>query len=110
MATTVFNREGAGDRYLVHAYVGDGEVHRTDEMGTVTFTWLFQHRPKDCHFVVASQWDVRRHDRKYIVWDLYKTRMNRWTKHIQTPKPRLIHTDLDAAIMAAVMLGNDGAS
>lgn len=101
--TTVPLDTGRGDRYRIYAYVGHGSVRRATLLGSVSFTWIFQNRPKDCRYAVAGQWMVDRHAERFVVWDLYKVMVSP-IADVHAPRPRLIHDDLDAAIMATAML------
>lgn len=95
------------EQYRLHAYVcGAACIQRFDMPGTVSFTWIYQRRPKDCRYAVAGAWssDKRRED--VIVWDLFTV----WKQpdgSLVTPVPFGKHSDVDAAIMATAMLYED---
>lgn len=95
----------ATSRYLAHAYVCDAScVKRLPGIGSVSFSWVYQHRPKACRYAVVSQWDVVKHADQFIVWDLFEALRRLPSGELLPPKPRLVHDDLDAAIMATAML------
>lgn len=98
------------DRYQLHAYVASGKVIRRTPSSTATFTQVYQLRLSDYRYAVVSQWDCAEHSWRYLVWDLFNVKkwVGDYGETLITPAPRLTHTDLDAAIMATVMLYNDG--
>jgi hypothetical protein len=92
----------------LHAYVcGNACVQPVDNMGTVTFTWLFLHRPADCRYAIVSQWDVKAHADKVLVFDLYETQENIKSGRLVTPAPVRVCDSIDAAIMATTLLYED---
>lgn len=99
-----------GDRFRLLAYVCGADCVRRATEGrepAVTFTWIFQNRPKDCRYAVTSQWDIARHEHRYFVFDLFDVMVGP-DSDVQAPRPRFTHSDLEAAIMATVLLYNDG--
>jgi hypothetical protein len=86
-----------GQTYRCHAYVcSNACVQMVDNMGTVTFTWLFLHRPIDCRYAVVSTWDEQ-----VLVFDLFETQENLRNTALIPPDPTWVGGDVDAAIMAA---------
>ncbi|WP_309646038.1 hypothetical protein [Phenylobacterium sp.] len=100
-----FANTGTNGRYQLHAYVcGVDCVRRYDNLGTVTFTKIYQQRPKNCRYAVAGSWDIAINAERYLVWDLFTTMRKGAHGELITPKPKLQHHDLDAAVMATVLL------
>lgn len=98
----------SGRAYRLYAYVCSVTcVKRTDRdpPPTATFTQIYQQRPADCRYAVASIWDYATGDRFYV-FDLFSVKKNVTTNELIVPIPRLVHDDLDAAIMATVLLYN----
>lgn len=91
-------------KYHLYAYVAQGSVFRLpDDQATTSFQWIFQRRPQGHRYAVAGIWDVTLHGDRYLVWDLLPdSGMN--ITNMQAPRPRLTHTDLDAAIIGSLML------
>ena len=75
-------------------------------MGTVSFTWLFQHRPPECRYSVAGQWSAGDNAERIVVFDMYHIN-KRLDGSLVTPRPVGVHWDVDAAIMATAMLYGD---
>jgi hypothetical protein len=73
---------------------------------TATFTQIYQQRPADCRYAVVSQWSMAQHVDAYFTFDLLNVEKHRDTGEVIEPKPRIAHYDLDAAIMATVLLYN----
>lgn len=101
-----------GNRYHLHAYVCGGACVRrvdTSDPPTCTFRQVFTNRPDGCRYAVVSQWDMMGNKSRYLVFDLFRTnaKFSNDAAAIIPPKPRLVHDDLDAAIMGTVMLYND---
>lgn len=94
--------------YKLHAYVLNGHVIRMSPFGRVTFTRIYQNRPKEARYAVAGHYSVELHADRFIAWDLFNVLKDPNSGLAAEPKPRLTHTDLDAAIMATVLLYNDG--
>lgn len=90
--------------YRLHAFIQHGNVIRYEPMGGVSFTHIYQSRPNDARYAVAGHYSVALHDRTYLVWDLYGVLKDPVDHKLLEPKPVLKHDDLDAAIMAAVLL------
>lgn len=93
-------------QYRVHAYIcGRTCVQHVEQMGTVPFSWVWQHRPGDCRYAVASEW---RPNEVVIVWDLYQVQMLMPDLKPIAPEPITEYGDVDAAIMATAMTYGDG--
>jgi hypothetical protein len=105
--TDTYNAAIGSDRYVLQAYVASGSVKRLTPISTVTFTQVYQGRTQEYRYAVAGQWDVAEHAWRYLVWDLFDAMLQDPFNQLIPPAPRLTHTDLDAAIMATVMLYND---
>lgn len=91
--------------YKIHAYVcGAGCLKLPDVDGVVNFETVYTKRPDGCRYVVVGQWSVAKHGEIYEVVDLYAVSFKGLTKRIVMPSALLICEDLDAAIMAAMML------
>jgi hypothetical protein len=104
-----------GDRYRLHAYVAQGGVIRDAAMASVTFKWVYTNRPEGCRYAVTSQWDTPSHSWRFMSFDLFATaqeirQATGQVVRLHPPKPRLMHTDLDAIIMGTVLLYNNGGS
>lgn len=88
--------------YTIMAYVSPDDVHRVDYVGgRVTFSWIYQQRPKTHRYAIASQW--KQGGEQFIVWDLFHV----WKDpggRLLTPRPMLTHFDYDAALLATIML------
>jgi hypothetical protein len=111
---TVSNKP-TGNRYHLHAYVCGGACVRRVTLGqrmpTVDFPQVFASRPNDCRYAVVSQWDMAEHKFRYVVFDLFEVKKKTFATmpdELIAPKPRLVHDDLDAAIMGTVMLYDEG--
>lgn len=99
------------ERYRIHAFVRQGTIINRDSVrGRVTFAWVYQNRPKNCRFAVVSQWDTTSHCWRYEALDMYGVQKEPQTQSLITPKPKLTHTDKDAALMATLLLYNAEAS
>ena len=100
---------GEGDRFTLHAYVcGSACVKTLPVEGTVTFGWVYRNRPDNCRYAV-----VRQPLGDYLVWDLYNAvhpapQWGAGSVQLRIPKTRLTHTDLDAALVATLMLYEEG--
>ncbi len=92
------------ERFNLHAYVSKDDVRSSNSAGSVTFTRIYQNRPDEYRYAVASQWDLAEHSERYLVWDLWSTMIRKPSNDIITPRPMLTHMDLDAAIVATQML------
>lgn len=93
------------ERYHIHAYVRPGGVcTRKSMQAQVTFNWLYQNRPDGCRYAVASDWDAGAHARRYLVFDLFHVMRDDQTNRLVTPTPVRMCADLDAAVMATVLL------
>jgi hypothetical protein len=99
----------AFNEYRVYAYVCSVTcVRRVDQdpPPSATFTQIYRLRPADCRYAVVGVWDFNLNSDRFIVWDLFNVLKNPATGNLAMPRPRLQHTDLDAAIMATVLLYN----
>lgn len=97
-----------GERFRLYAYVCSVTcVKRTDRdpPPTANFAQVYLGRPVDCRYAVVSIWDYCKGDRFYV-FDLFEVKKNSDNGELLTPTPRLVHDDLDAAIMATVLLYN----
>ena len=90
--------------YRLHAFIQHGNVIRYEPMGGVSFTHIYQSRPNEARYAVAGHYSAELHDRTYLVWDLYGVLRDPLSSLVAEPEPVLKHDDLDAAIMAAVLL------
>jgi hypothetical protein len=92
--------------FRLHAYVCSVTcVKRSgDPPPTVNFAQIYLQRPIDCRYAVAGIWNCGRE--RYYVFDLFEVKKNSDNGELLTPMPRLVHDDLDAAIMATVLLYN----
>lgn len=102
-----------GETYRCHAYVCSVTcVRRTDRdpPPSATFAQIYQQRPADCRYAVVGYWapSPSTSSEKFLVWDLFNVLKNDSTGAVIIPKPRLMLDDLDAAIMATVLLYNKG--
>lgn len=91
--------------FQLHAYVCSQTcVKRVnhDPPPTVNFAQIYLQRPPDCRYAVAGIW-VCGTDRFYV-FDLFEVKTRGHGGELITPMPRLVHDDLDAAIMATVLL------
>lgn len=96
-----------GQRFRLWAFVcGQTCVRRMDgdPPPTATFQQIYQQRPADCRYAVTSLWLEGRD--WFGVFDLFDVKVAPQTNDVETPKARLVHHDLEAAIMATVMLYN----
>jgi hypothetical protein len=93
------------ERYRIHAYIRQGSITKRFVDGRVTFAWVYQNRPAQHQFAVVSVWDTNTRNWLYEVIDLYKVK-KRQDNQLVPPKPRLTHTDKDAALMAALLIYN----
>lgn len=93
--------------YRAHAYVcGNACVQRVDnDVGTVTFSWIYQHRPMGCRYAVAGYYSAAAHAEQVVVWDLFNV-MHKLDGTFITPEPIAHHDTVDAAIMATAMRYN----
>lgn len=93
---------------MLHAYVAPGQVLRLEPFSSVTFGHIFQNRPDQHRYAVTGRWDLPSRGWAFDVFDLYAAKLphgKEWTaENIIAPKPKLTHTDIDAAIMASVLL------
>lgn len=99
-----------GDLYRCHAFVcGVTCVRRTDRdpPPTATFQQIYQQRPADCRYVIVGVWMPPLGLERYYAFDLFEVKKDQFNVLV-IPKPRLTHDDLDAAIMATVLLYNKG--
>lgn len=91
------------ERYRIHAYVRQGAIYKRDSVqGRVTFAWVYQNRPKSCRFAIVSVWDRSTRSWLYEALDMYG--VQKLNDELITPVPRLTHHDLDAALMATLLL------
>jgi hypothetical protein len=95
--------------YKLIAFVCDGGcVKRVKQgYGTRTFRDIYVNRPDNCRYAVASRWDVVNHRDEVIVWDLYEATTQPSYRDIEAPAPALIHTNVEAAIAATLLLYED---
>lgn len=101
-----------GDLYRCHAFVCSVTcVKRTDRdpPPTATFQQIYRQRPADCRYVVVGVWapDPSKNCERFAVFDLFEVKKDQFNVLIE-PKPRFMVDDLDAAIMATVLLYNKG--
>jgi hypothetical protein len=95
-------------QYRLHAFVcGTSCVKHYDMMGTVPFSWVWQHRPDNCRYAVAGHYDSQVREDRVIVWDLHTVVTKPPLFEPIEPDPVATHTTVDAAIMATAMLYND---
>jgi hypothetical protein len=94
--------------YMLRAYVRHGQVLRFEEkLGRMTFTRIYQNRPNEARYAIAGHYSVVTHADEFLVWDLFEVKKDP-DNQIVEPRLRLRHDDLDAAIMAAVLLYEGG--
>jgi hypothetical protein len=77
-----------------------------DPPPTVNFAQVYLKRPPDCRYAIVGKWNYPTHGDRYYVFDLFEVKKNNDNGELLTPMPRLVHDDLDAAIMATVLLYN----
>lgn len=77
-----------------------------DPPPTATFAQIYQQRPPDCRYAILSRWDLVNHFDCYYAVDLFEVKRDLNTNELITPPSRLRHDDLDAIIMATVLLYN----
>ena len=98
------------NHYKLFAWVCGADCVRRMEQPSARapFHHIYQNRPKDCRYAVCGEYDMATGADRYFVWDLFNVMKDPSDGSVITPKPRLTHSDLDAIIMATVMLYNDG--
>jgi hypothetical protein len=91
--------------YALHAFVyPTREVHRLEPYGRVTFRFIYQNRPPEARYAVVGHYNAAAHTDEFLVWDLFKALKKSSDGDLIEPRPRLRHDDLNAAIMATVLL------
>lgn len=91
-------------QYRIRAWVSPDGYHPPPTDSTVTFKWIYQNRPNGPRYAVGSYWNVEHHRDHFLVWDLFNVMRDPGSGHVVEPHPTLTHHDLDAAVMATVLL------
>lgn len=95
-------------RFIVDAYVADGEVRKLDgERGSITFNAVYQGRPPEYRYAILRWWSLPEWIWKYGAFDMFHVKRNQDGTVYTPPVPVLVHDSLDAAILATVLLYGD---
>lgn len=77
-----------------------------DPPPTVNFAQVYLKRPPDCRYAIVGKWNYPTGADRFYTFDLFAVKKNSDNGELLTPLPRLRHDDLDAIIMATVLLYN----
>jgi hypothetical protein len=70
----------------------------------MSFKRIYQNRPNHARYAIAGNYSVEMHADRYVAWDLFDVKKNPSDNELIEPAPTLVHNDVDAAIMATLML------